>query len=121
MTPKSKSQYHLLSILTELYAFCEELQVIRNEKFLYKFAVGDNSAKIGMAFEEKYRIGKFGSGERLENGSRLSGHLSPHAFYMGTRAYEEATSLVDMGTAHRTHDPCQTRAHTFQLMVPTGS
>ncbi|KAK6754352.1 hypothetical protein RB195_013385 [Necator americanus] len=61
----------------ELDAFYEELEeVVRNEKFFYKFVVGDFNAKQGKATEEEYRIGRFGLGDRNENGNRLAGLLS---------------------------------------------
>ncbi|KAK6764514.1 hypothetical protein RB195_024728 [Necator americanus] len=58
---------------SELDPFYEELEeVIRNEKS-YKFVVGDFSAKLRKATEEKHRIGRFGLGDRSENGNRLAG------------------------------------------------
>ncbi|KAK6728367.1 hypothetical protein RB195_005798 [Necator americanus] len=61
-------------------AFYEELEeVIRNEKSFYKFVVGDFNAKLGKATEEEYRIGRFGLGDRNENGNRLAGLLSTRA------------------------------------------
>ncbi|KAK6762648.1 hypothetical protein RB195_023390 [Necator americanus] len=61
----------------ELDAFYEELEVvIHNEKSFYKFVVGDFNAKLGKAIEGKYRIGRFGLGNRNENGNRLAGLLS---------------------------------------------
>ncbi|KAK6761949.1 hypothetical protein RB195_022882 [Necator americanus] len=57
---------------SELDAFYEELEeVIRNEKSFYRFVVGDFNAKLGKATEEEYRIGRFGLGDRNENGNRL--------------------------------------------------
>ncbi|KAK6729518.1 hypothetical protein RB195_006519 [Necator americanus] len=61
----------------ELDAFYEELEeIIRNEKSFYKFVVGDLNAKLGKATEEEYRMGRFGLGDRNENGNRLAGLLS---------------------------------------------
>ncbi|KAK6748744.1 hypothetical protein RB195_001395 [Necator americanus] len=62
---------------SEMDAFYEELEeVIRNEKSFYRFVVGDFDAKLGKAAEEEYRIGRFGLGDRNENGNRLAGLLS---------------------------------------------
>ncbi|KAK6736077.1 hypothetical protein RB195_019012 [Necator americanus] len=62
---------------SELDAFYEELEeVVRNEKSFYKFVVGDFNAKLRKATEKEYRIGRFGLGDRNENGNRLAGLLS---------------------------------------------
>ncbi|KAK6760328.1 hypothetical protein RB195_021704 [Necator americanus] len=62
---------------SELDAFYEKLEdVIRNEKSFYKFVVEDFNAKLGKATEEEYRNGRFGLGDRNENGNRLAGLLS---------------------------------------------
>ncbi|KAK6730284.1 hypothetical protein RB195_007007 [Necator americanus] len=62
---------------SELDAIYEELEkVICNEKFFYKFVVGDFNAKLGIATEEVYRIGRFGLKDRNENDNRLTGLLS---------------------------------------------
>ncbi|KAK6757218.1 hypothetical protein RB195_015194 [Necator americanus] len=62
---------------SELDAFYEELEeVVRNEKSFYKFVVGDFNAKLGKATEDEYRIGRFGLGDRNENGNRLAGLLA---------------------------------------------
>ncbi|KAK6760343.1 hypothetical protein RB195_021714 [Necator americanus] len=42
----------------------------------YKFVVRDFNAKLGKATEEEYRNGRFGLGDRNENGNSLSGLLS---------------------------------------------
>ncbi|KAK6763783.1 hypothetical protein RB195_024204 [Necator americanus] len=55
------------------HAFNKDVEVIRNEKSSYKFAVGDLNAKLGNATEEEYRIGRFGLGDRNENGNHLGG------------------------------------------------
>ncbi|KAK6750216.1 hypothetical protein RB195_002296 [Necator americanus] len=61
----------------ELDAFYEELEeVVRSEKSFYKFVVGDFNAKLGKATEEEYGIGRFGLGDRNENGNRLAELLS---------------------------------------------
>ncbi|KAK6755767.1 hypothetical protein RB195_014263 [Necator americanus] len=70
---------------SELDAFYEELEeVVRNEKSFYKFVVGDFNAKLGKATEEKYRIGRFGLGDRNENGNRLAGLLSAARLFQET-------------------------------------
>ncbi|KAK6762662.1 hypothetical protein RB195_023399 [Necator americanus] len=62
---------------SEMDAFYEELEeVVRNEKPFYKFVVGDFNVKLGKAIEGKYRIRRFGLGDRNENGNRLAGLLS---------------------------------------------
>ncbi|KAK6762522.1 hypothetical protein RB195_023299 [Necator americanus] len=67
----------------ELDAFYEELEeVIRNEKS-YKFVVGDLNAKLRKATEEEYRIGRFGLGDRNENGNRLAGLLPAARLFHG--------------------------------------
>ncbi|KAK6749354.1 hypothetical protein RB195_001768 [Necator americanus] len=69
---------------SELDAFYEELEeVIRNEKSFYKFVVGDFNAKLGKATEEEYRIGRFGLGDRNENGNRIAGLLSAARLFHG--------------------------------------
>ncbi|KAK6728855.1 hypothetical protein RB195_006117 [Necator americanus] len=69
---------------SELEAFYEELEeVVRNEKSFYKFVVGDFNAKLGKATEEEYRIGRFGLGDRNENGNRLAGLLSAARLFHG--------------------------------------
>ncbi|KAK6759223.1 hypothetical protein RB195_021076 [Necator americanus] len=68
----------------ELHAFYEELEeVVRNEKSFYKFVVGDFNAKLGKATEEEYRIGRFGLGDRNENGNRLAWLLSAARLFHG--------------------------------------
>ncbi|KAK6742280.1 hypothetical protein RB195_009877 [Necator americanus] len=68
---------------SELGAFYEELdEVIRNEKSFYKFVLEDFNEKLGIATEEEYRIGRFGLGDRNENGSRLSGLLSAARLFL---------------------------------------
>ncbi|KAK6742939.1 hypothetical protein RB195_010297 [Necator americanus] len=61
---------------SELDAFYEELEeMIRKEKSFQTFVVGDFNAKLGKATEEEYRIGRFGLGDRNENGNRFTGLL----------------------------------------------
>ncbi|KAK6760916.1 hypothetical protein RB195_022111 [Necator americanus] len=73
---------------SELVAFYEELEdVIRNEKSFYKFVVGDFNAKLGKATEEEYRIGRFGLGDRNENGNRLAGPLSAARLFHGNSLF----------------------------------
>ncbi|EYC26147.1 hypothetical protein Y032_0011g1585 [Ancylostoma ceylanicum] len=50
--------------------------VIHNEKSFYKFVVGDFNAQLGKVEDDKYRIKRFGLGDRNENGNRLAGLLS---------------------------------------------
>ncbi|KAK6742879.1 hypothetical protein RB195_010255 [Necator americanus] len=72
---------------SELDAFYEELEeVVRNEKS-YKFVVGDFNAKVGKATEEEYRIGRFGLGDRNENGNRLAGLLSAARLFHGNSLF----------------------------------
>ncbi|KAK6761408.1 hypothetical protein RB195_022464 [Necator americanus] len=57
---------------SELDAFYEGLQeVIRNS--FYTFVVGDFNAKLGKVTAEEHKIGRFGLGDRNENGNRLAG------------------------------------------------
>ncbi|KAK6741074.1 hypothetical protein RB195_009122 [Necator americanus] len=73
---------------SELDAFYEELEeVVRNEKSFYKFVVGDFNAKLGKATEEEYRIGRFGLGDRNENGNRLAGLLSAARLFHGNSLF----------------------------------
>ncbi|KAK6754737.1 hypothetical protein RB195_013616 [Necator americanus] len=68
----------------ELDAFYEDLEeVIRNEKFSYKFVVRDFNAKLGKATEEEHRIGRFGLRDRNVNGNRLAGRLSAARLFHG--------------------------------------
>ncbi|KAK6750136.1 hypothetical protein RB195_002246 [Necator americanus] len=72
----------------ELDAFYEELEdVVRNEKFFYKFVIGDFNAKLGKSIEEEYRIGRFGLGDRNENGNRLIGLLSAARLFHGNSLF----------------------------------
>ncbi|KAK6764165.1 hypothetical protein RB195_024475 [Necator americanus] len=73
---------------SELDAFYEELEeVVHNEKSFYKFVVGDFNAKLGKVTEEEYRIGKFGLGDRNENGNRLAGRLSAARLFHGNSLF----------------------------------
>ncbi|KAK6734022.1 hypothetical protein RB195_017660 [Necator americanus] len=75
---------------SELNAFYEELEeVVRNEKSFYKFVVGDFNAKLGKATEEECRIGRFGLGDRNENGNRLAGLLSAARLFHGNSLFME--------------------------------
>ncbi|XGW11810.1 hypothetical protein V3C99_012907 [Haemonchus contortus] len=68
----------------ELDAFYDQLEEnIHNEKSFYKFIVGDFNARLGGAREEEFRIGKFGMGDRNENGNRLAGLLSAARLFHG--------------------------------------
>ncbi|KAK6762618.1 hypothetical protein RB195_023370 [Necator americanus] len=71
----------------ELDAFYEELEVVRNEKSFYKLVVGDFNAKLGKATEKEYRIGRFGLGDRNENGNRLAGLLSVARLFHGNSLF----------------------------------
>ncbi|KAK6761152.1 hypothetical protein RB195_022280 [Necator americanus] len=72
----------------ELDAFYEELEeVIRNEKSFYKFVGGDFNAKLGKATEEEYKIGRFGLGDRNENGNRLAGLLFAARLFHGNSLF----------------------------------
>ena len=74
----------------ELDAFYNELEeVVRNEKSFYKFVVGDFNARMGKAREGEYRIGKFGLGERNENGNRLAGFLSSARLFHGNSFFQK--------------------------------
>ncbi|VDO31144.1 unnamed protein product [Haemonchus placei] len=58
----------------ELDAFHDQLEkIIHNGKYFYNFIVGDFNARLGEAQEEEFRIGKFGMGDRNENGNSLAG------------------------------------------------
>ncbi|KAK6760200.1 hypothetical protein RB195_021624 [Necator americanus] len=73
---------------SELDAFYEELEeVVHNEKSFYKFVVGDFNAKLGKATEEEYRTGRFGLGDRNENGNRLAGLLSAARLFHGNSLF----------------------------------
>ncbi|KAK6754350.1 hypothetical protein RB195_013384 [Necator americanus] len=94
----------------ELDAFYEELEeVVRNEKFFYKFVVGDFNAKQGKATEEEYRIGRFGLGDRNENGNRLAGLLSAARLFHGDWHIEEDPN-VDYEMLLRVLRACAERA-----------
>ncbi|KAK6761046.1 hypothetical protein RB195_022203 [Necator americanus] len=73
---------------SELDAFYEELEeIVRNEMSFYKFAVGEFNAKLGKATEEECRIGRFGLGDRNENGNRLAGLLSAARLFHGNSLF----------------------------------
>ncbi|KAK6735349.1 hypothetical protein RB195_018512 [Necator americanus] len=73
---------------SELDAFYELEEVIRNEKSFYKFVVVDFTAKVKERTEEKYGIGRFGPRDRNENGNRLVALLS------ATRLFHESSLFV---------------------------
>ncbi|KAK6733203.1 hypothetical protein RB195_017142 [Necator americanus] len=73
------------SVLDALNEDLEE--VIRNEKYFYKFVVADFNAKLGKATEEEYRIRRFGLRDRNENGNRLSGLLSAARLFHGNSLF----------------------------------
>ncbi|KAK6735888.1 hypothetical protein RB195_018880 [Necator americanus] len=80
---------------SELEAFYEELEeVVRNEKSFYKFVVGDFNAKLGKATEEEYRIGRFGLGDRNENGNSPAGLLSAARLFQGNSLSTKKDHLV---------------------------
>ncbi|EYC38732.1 hypothetical protein Y032_0699g1627 [Ancylostoma ceylanicum] len=69
---------------SELETFYERLEdVIHNEKSFYKFVAGDFNAQFGKAEHDEYRIGRFGLGDRNENGNRLAGLLSAARLFHG--------------------------------------
>ncbi|KAK6749651.1 hypothetical protein RB195_001952 [Necator americanus] len=73
---------------SELDAFYEELEeVVHNEKSFYKFVFGDFNAKLGKAIEEINRIGRFGLGDRNENGNRLARLLSAARLFHGNPVF----------------------------------
>ncbi|KAK6755478.1 hypothetical protein RB195_014071 [Necator americanus] len=96
-------------------AFYEEPEeVIRNEKPFYKFVVGDFNAKLRMAAEEEYKIGRFGLGDRNENVNRLDWLLSAARLFHGNSLFmKKRSSSVDMGIA-QWRDSCGVRLHTHQ-------
>ncbi|KAK6736953.1 hypothetical protein RB195_019570 [Necator americanus] len=80
---------------SELDAFYEELEeVVHNEKSFYKFVVGDFNAKLGKATEEEYRIGRFGLGDRNENGNRLARLLSAARLFHGNSLFMKKIIVV---------------------------
>ncbi|KAK6748010.1 hypothetical protein RB195_000930 [Necator americanus] len=83
---------------SELDAFYEELkEVVRNGKSLHKFVVGDFNAKLGKATEEEYRIGRFGLGDRNENGNRLAGLLSATRLFHGNSLFFKKKRKIIVG------------------------
>ncbi|VDP60698.1 unnamed protein product [Heligmosomoides polygyrus] len=87
----------------EMNAFSEQLEVvIRSEKSFFKFVVEDFNAEIGKAREDEYRIGKFGIGDRNENGNRLAGLISTTRLFHGNSLFrKKRTSSLDMGVPQR--------------------
>uniref|UniRef100_A0A7I4Y8T5 Reverse transcriptase domain-containing protein n=1 Tax=Haemonchus contortus TaxID=6289 RepID=A0A7I4Y8T5_HAECO len=74
----------------ELDAFYDQLEeIIHNEKSFYKFVVGDFNARLGEAREEEFRIGRFGMGDRNENGNRLAGLLSAARLFHGNSFFQK--------------------------------
>ncbi|KAK6765821.1 hypothetical protein RB195_025625 [Necator americanus] len=99
---------------SELDAFEEELEeVIRNKKSFYKFVIGDFNPKLGKDTEEKYRIGRFGLGDRNENGIFLG--CCPLLSWEFS-FYEERSPLVDMRIA-QWRDSGGDQPHTNQPKV----
>ncbi|KAK6761382.1 hypothetical protein RB195_022444 [Necator americanus] len=102
---------------SELDAFYELEEVIRNEKSFYKFVVGDFNAKLGEATEEECRIGRFGLGDRNENGNRLAGLLPAARLFHGNSFFmKKKSSSVDMEIA-QWRDSCGDRPHPHQPEV----
>ncbi|KAK6726534.1 hypothetical protein RB195_004703 [Necator americanus] len=89
---------------SELDAFYEELkEVIRNEK-PYRFVVGDFNAKLEKATEEEYRIGRFGLGDRNENGDchiEEDPNVDYELLLRGLRAYANRASKPRMMNMNR--------------------
>ncbi|KAK6748745.1 hypothetical protein RB195_001395 [Necator americanus] len=67
---------YTVGIRSKLYSKKEELRLRALGADFHRFVVGDFDAKLGKAAEEEYRIGRFGLGDRNENGNRLAGLLS---------------------------------------------
>ncbi|KAK6757975.1 hypothetical protein RB195_015663 [Necator americanus] len=105
---------------SELDAFYEELEdVVHNEKSFYKFVVGDFDAKLGKATEKEYRIGRFGLGDRNENGNRLAGLLSAARLFHGNSLFMKKIIVGGHGNA-QWRDSCGDRPHTHQPEPPNG-
>ncbi|KJH46237.1 hypothetical protein DICVIV_07716 [Dictyocaulus viviparus] len=69
---------------SELDAFHNQLRkVMQNEKSSYKLVVGDLNARVETMDEKHYRIGKFGLGDRNENGERFAALLSTARLFHG--------------------------------------
>ncbi|KAK6741277.1 hypothetical protein RB195_009247 [Necator americanus] len=101
---------------SELDAFYEELEeVVHNEKSFYKFVVGDFNAKLGKATEEEYRIGRFGLGDRNENGNRLAGLLSAARLFHGNSLFMK--KIIVGGHGNRPMARLVRRSTTYS---PTG-
>ncbi|KAK6760812.1 hypothetical protein RB195_022034 [Necator americanus] len=101
---------------SELDAFYEELEeVVHNEKSFYKFVVGDFNAKLGKATEEEYRIGRFGLGDRNENGNRLVGLLSATRLFHGNSLFMK--KIIVGGHGNR---PMARLLRTSATYSPTG-
>ncbi|KJH42702.1 hypothetical protein DICVIV_11295 [Dictyocaulus viviparus] len=69
---------------SKLNAFYNELgKVIRKEISFYKFVDVDFNARIETMKKKHYRIGKFGLGDRSENGGRLAALVSTLGLFHG--------------------------------------
>ncbi|KAK6756764.1 hypothetical protein RB195_014909 [Necator americanus] len=102
---------------SQLDAFYEELEdAIRKEKSFYKFAVGDFDAKLRKATGEEYRIGRFGLGDRYENGNRLAGLLPAARLFHGNSLFIKKKIIVG-GHGNRPMARLLRRPHTHQPEV----
>ncbi|KAK6749652.1 hypothetical protein RB195_001952 [Necator americanus] len=109
---------------SELDAFYEELEeVVHNEKSFYKFVFGDFNAKLGKAIEEINRIGRFGLGDRNENGNRLARLLSAARLFHGNPVFMKKdhrrwTWESPNGATHTEIDHILTyRSHTLKKNI----
>ncbi|EYC34358.1 hypothetical protein Y032_0001g377 [Ancylostoma ceylanicum] len=83
---------------SELDTFYERLEdVIHNEKSFYKFVVGDFNAQLGKAEDD--RLGRFGLGDRNENGNRLAGLFHGNSVFM-KKDHRRWTWESPNGTTH---------------------
>ncbi|KAK6736191.1 hypothetical protein RB195_019079 [Necator americanus] len=74
--------------------FYEKLEEVSSNEIFYKFNVGDFNEKLGKATKEKYRIGRFGLGDRNENGNSLSELLSAARFFHGNTLFIKKKIIV---------------------------
>ena len=65
------------------------MEAIHNERFFYKFIVGDFNARLGMDEGAEYRIERFRLGLRNDSGNRLVGLLFATRLFYGNSIFIE--------------------------------
>nr|CDJ85833.1 endonuclease-reverse transcriptase [Haemonchus contortus] len=86
----SSAILHTTADEVELNAFYDQLEEsIHKEMSFYEFVVGDFNPGLGDAQEDKFGIGRFGMGDKNENGNRLAALLSAARLFHGNPFFQK--------------------------------